>query len=138
MRYAGSQPLGGRVHLGVACAAGQTAAAPDAAPVAVVRNSAGSVVASYTLPPADPAVARGLFARAVHLDRRYAVGTYTAEVSYAVGGAPRLDALAFEVTAGGHPDGAVVAGFHYHRPHAEFQVLQLDSGKLFKGRNPYL
>lgn len=138
MRYAGSQSLGGRIHLGVACVSGQAPVTPDAAPVAVVQDSSGDVVAAYALPPADPSSARGVFATAVHLDRRYAAGSYTAHVSYTVGGAARSEAVGFEVLPGGHPDGAVIAGYHYHRPHAEFQVLQLDSGKLFKGRNPYL
>jgi hypothetical protein len=111
---------------------------PDAAPAARVFDAAGAVVADYALPPLDPVSFPGLFCRPIHLDGRYAPGQYAVRYAWAVAAAPRAALSIFEVRPGGHGDGTFIACYAFHRPHAEMLVAQMDSGKLFRGRNPYV
>jgi hypothetical protein len=135
----GTYMLGDRVCLGIQCEVSRNRPTlPDAAPAAIVYAPDGSALLTYQLPPVDPTGAPGFFTRSIHLDRRYNVGHYQVHIAYTVSGAARCHSQRFEVVAGGHGDGAAIAGYHYHRPHAEYQVLQLDSGKLYRGRNPYV
>lgn len=111
-------------------------AVPDSAPVARVYTAAAATVADYVLPPLDPSNFPGFFGRPVHLDARFGVGQFAVRFAWTVGGLMRAAVKTFAVLPGGHPDGAAIAAYAFHMPQAEYLVLQLDSGKLFKGRNP--
>ena len=136
MRYLGAYQLGDRVSLAVQCRTGQAPIAPDNAPVATVYNTAGTAVATYGVPPIRQEDA--VFGRAIHLNRQYVVGRYAVRYTYQIGGQGRAEIDTFDVVGGGDPGGTVIAGYPFHRPHAEFHVLDLDSGELIRGRNPYV
>lgn len=135
--YLGAYQLGDRLPGAILCR-GSTLlpVAPDLAPTANIYSVSAGPVAQYSLPPADRPGATGLFARAIHLDARFSVGRYAVHYSWLVSGAARASCDVFDILTGGHADGAVIALYPYHCPHAEFLVQQLDSRKLVKGRNP--
>jgi hypothetical protein len=136
MKYIGAHQLGDRLGLALQTGTGPTPVLPDAAPTATVVNAAGVVVATYSVPPSRQEDA--YFARAIHLNRQYVVGRYAVRYAYQVGGQNRTELDVFDIVAGGDPGGAVIAGYPFHRPHAEYHVLDLDSGELIRGRNPYV
>jgi hypothetical protein len=136
MRYIGAYQLGDRISLAVQCRTAQAPVLPDDAPVATVYNTAGTAVASYGVPPSKQQ--QSLFARSVHLNRQFVVGRYTIRYAYQVSGQNRAEIDVFDIVGGGDPGGTVIAGYPFHRPHAEFHVLDLDSGELFRGRNPFV
>lgn len=78
----------------------------------------------------------GFFGHTIHLDNRFAVGRYGVRYSWTVSDASRMLLDTFDVLENGNGDGVVIAMYHFHRPHAEFLVQELDSRKLIKGRNP--
>jgi hypothetical protein len=128
--------LGDRLGLALVCTNAGIPALPDAAPTAAVYDSAGRHVVTYSIPPVRTEDA--MFARAIHLGRLYVIGRYAARLSYAVAGLQRVGLVVFDVVAGGDPAGAVIAGYPFHRPQGEFHVLDLDSGELVRGRNPFV
>jgi hypothetical protein len=128
--FIGAYQLGDRVPLAVL-----TDALPAAAPVAVVHGETGPVY-STLLPQIDRAGAPRLFTRSVHLDARWTPGYYSVQYAWTVAGSGRALVDTFQVLPNGHRDGAVIALYAYHRPHADFLVQQVDSGKIVKGRNP--
>lgn len=136
MLYLGSYQLGDRLGLGVQSAVALAPSPPDDAPAATVYNANRQAVASYLIPPAD--VPAAYFAAAVHLDRRYHVGRYAILVTWVAASVSRSSAAVFDIVPGGDPAGAVIAGYAFHRPHAEYHVLDLDSGELVRGRNPFV
>lgn len=136
MKYLGTYQLGDRLGLSVQTRTGQAPALPTDAPVATVYNVAGNVIATYGVPPCRQDEA--MFARAVHLNRQFVVGRYTVRYAYQVSGQNRAEIDVFDIVGGGDPGGTVIAGYPFHRPHAEFHVLDLDSGELVRGRNPYV
>lgn len=135
--YLGVYQLGDLLPLSVLTADADGATAlPDAAPEATLFNPDGTVALTLSLPPVDPSAAPGLFGHSFHMDGRLAEGPGRVRYSWAVSGVPRSREGFYEVVAGGHADGAVIAGFAYHRPHGEFIVMETDSSKLKRGRNP--
>lgn len=135
--YIGSYQLGDRLPVSVLCQDGDgLPTLPDAAPHVSFYKSAGGPVMTAAVPPADERAARGLFASSVHLDERFAAGSYVAEYSYTLSGSAVVSTDVFTVLPNGDPGGSVIAVYHYHRPHAVFLVQQLDTGRLVKGRNP--
>lgn len=137
--YRGRYQLGQEVPLGVLCLnAADTPTAPDRAPTMKVWDAAGTRVADLAIPALDRYAVTGLFRHRLFLDGRFAAGRYTVTYHWNAGSFVGLDADTFEIAAGGHADGSVVAMTWYHRPQAEFIVQQLNSGAIVKGRNPRL
>lgn len=135
--YLGEFMLGDRVPLGLMCQEPTgLPVLPDAAPYASVMNTDGEIAVSLRVPPQDVATAPGVFGIALHLDSRFSIGRYSAHYSWTDGGESRVGVDVFDVIPGGHPDGAIIALYPYHRPQAEFLIQQTDGRKLLKGRNP--
>lgn len=138
MCYLGDFQLGDRLPIKVLCTnAAGLPISPDEAPTASFY-AAGSATAAFSvaLPAADPTDATGLFLLAVHLDGRLSEGNYAVQLAWTVSGSPRAELRKFTVIPGGNKDGAVVAMYHYRRPHADFLIQQTDGRKLLRGANP--
>ena len=109
----------------------------DGPPAVTVYDDAGAKVASGAVPLLDRYRQPGWCGYRLRLGA-LGVGHYGVTFGYSVGGSARLDAATFEVVAGGHADGAVLAMTHYERPHAAFLVHQAESGTRVFGRNPWV
>lgn len=136
MAYRGRHPLGSRLLLGVRCLNGSgTPTLPDNAPVALVYSSTG-LVASLRLPVVDRQDVTGWFAQPLLLDSRFAAGPHRVVYQYSLSGTAGGQSDHFEVVPGGHADGAGLAVSYYSRPASDFVLLQTDSGRLLRRRNP--
>ena len=88
------------------------------------------------IPVKDPDLVTGQFLFRVFLNHDFSVGRYTVHYTWAYSSNTYIDIDTFEIVAGGDPDGAINSMYFYHRPHADFVVYQLTSGKIQKRRNP--
>jgi hypothetical protein len=133
----GRYQLGEEIPLSVLCVDADGAPAnPSVAPHMDIYRGATQVLAGKLLPQLDPGGATGLFGLRLFLGADFSEGRHTVVYRYLTGSYLGQQTEEFEVVAGGHRDGAVLAMHWYERPHARFVVQQLDSGKLVKGRNP--
>lgn len=139
MIYLGRQPLGGTVHvfLRTKDEVG-TPSLPEDAPRLVVFDSAGDQVLNTRMPILDRRQLTGLFHLPVFLGHQFSAGHYSVEMNYQVDTHFGLEQAEFEVLAHGHTDGHILAMHFFRRPHADFLVWQTESGKIKKGKNPYL
>lgn len=134
--FRGRVQLGEHIALGVLCLdASDTPTAPDAAPLLEIFSGTAKVLAK-TIPALDRFGTTGLFQIQQFLDERFAAGQYKAIYRWDIGSYEGMAEDTFEVVAGGNADGQIIAMHYYKRPHADFIVSQLNSGKLVKGRNP--
>ncbi len=135
----GRYPLGGTVHLYLVCTDGARAPAlPDNAPRLAVFDSSGNRVLTKQIAIQDRYQVTGLFHHPLFLGAPFGTGHYGVELSYSISGAPFLETAAFDVTGDGNVEGDTLAMYFFRRPHADFVVWQTESGKIKKGRNPYL
>ena len=109
---------------------------PAAAPHLDIYSSTAKVVEGQLLPVMDRTGVTGLFGHRMRLGGEFSPGRYSVVYRWKVGDYYGQSTDTFEVVAGGHGDGTVIAAHWYERPHADFLVLQLDSGKLVRGKNP--
>lgn len=138
MNYQGRHMLGKRLSLAVRCRdSSGVPALPDQAPVALVY-SGSALVLSLRLPIRDRQDLTGWFAGSLLLDSRFATGRYRIVYQYAVSGTAGGDTDCFEIVQGGQADGAGLALIYYSRPASDFCLLQADSGRLLRRRNPRL
>jgi hypothetical protein len=138
MSWLGTYPLGGTAHcyLRTKNSSG-VPTAPDDAPRIVVLGSSGEVYNSR-MPALDPFQITGLFHTPLFIGAGFAAGHYSAVMTYDVGSHSGIEQLEFEVKANGDVEGNILAMHFFRRPHADFLVWQTESGKIKKGRNPYL
>jgi hypothetical protein len=134
--YTRAYQLGDEVPILLLCRNGDDPAYPDAAPRATVYDEDGDAIADFYLPVIDKAEVAGLFLGYVYLGAEYAAGVYTVVSRWQVGLFNGLDAMRFEIVAGGGESGQVIAMHSYERPQSDFIVQQRTSGRLYKGRNP--
>lgn len=138
MSYKGRYILGDTVPLDVWCrSSAATPTEPDQAPVAIVCSDTAQVLVQR-LPICDRYGITGYFHYPLRLDGRFAAGSYRVLYQYSIGGTAYGHAESFEVAAGGHADGPALALFYYRRPTSDFVVLQADSGRIIRRRNPRL
>ena len=122
--------------------ASDVATVPDNSPLAVIWGPSNTKVESFKIPVAERyttigAVAGALFAHFLRLGNAYATtGPYQVVYHYVAGTHTGIEVDDFEVVAGGHKDGNVIAAYWYQRPQAAFVVQQYDSGRLKASRNP--
>jgi hypothetical protein len=102
----------------------------------VVRDSSNADVVSKPIPLLDKTIQLGLFAYHIFLDDNFSVGSYTVDLFYAVGSKNGIETHNFSIIAGGDPNGCALGMYWYHRPHADFVVYQVESGKILRGKNP--
>jgi hypothetical protein len=138
MPYIGRYTQGGQCPLTLACVdVNGTPSLPAAAPTVQVRSDSGFIQA-ITLPILDRYGATGLFQYSLPLGSSYPSGRYRVTYHWTVGSFVGTTEDNFEVAAGGDAAGAIIAAQWYERPHANFLVLQTDTGTLLFGRNPGL
>lgn len=109
---------------------------PSVPPLMRVRDSSNAIVMSKPIPLLDKSIQIGLFAYHILLDDTFSVGAYTVDLFYTVGAKNRIESHNFSILPGGHPDGCALGMTWYHRPHADFIVYQVETGRILKGKNP--
>ena len=98
--------------------------------------SASALVLNQEMPLVDKQIQVGLFCYHLFLGDVFAEGPYSYDTVYIHGGAVFMNTGRFDVIAGGNVDGQTLSVHYYHRPHADFIVSQVESGKLLKGKSP--
>lgn len=110
---------------------------PDYVPTIKVRRSDGTVVYSGLMPIVDKTDDRlGLFASRVFLGSGMSAGAHTIEMNYKAGTKFGVESRTFDIIAGGHSRGQVLAMHYLHQPQADFVVYQVESGLILRGKNP--
>ena len=135
--HRGRFQLGEHVPLAVLCrnSSGQPAA-PDAAPQVDVYSDTTHPTTGKAIPAQDKSLVTGLFTYRLFLGSGFVVGRYTVTYHWVIGANHGMQVDDFEIVGGGHEDGEVISMYFYDRPHADFIVQQLSSGKVVRGRNP--
>lgn len=113
---------------------------PQAEPVATIYRDGAALtrVKQVALAAHDRGAVAGAFRLPLFLGAEFSTaGRYLAVIRWATaGGAARCRTDCFHVLPGGDADGAVVALTFVARPDANHLVMQTDSGRLVRGRNP--
>lgn len=109
---------------------------PDDVPRARVYEANNTLVGQYDLPILDQYTQVGLFLFPLFLGNGYATGNYNVLYTYDVASFSGLEVGTFDIVAGGHVDGHILAATFYKKPHADFIVYQTETGKIKSGRNP--
>ena len=134
--FRGDVQLGQEVVLGLQCHdTNMVPVVPDSSPVIDVY-APGHVISAKKIPVMDRSGVKGYFQYGLFLDQKYTVGQCLVTYRWTTGAYQGYCEDTFMILPGGHPDGSVISLSWYHRPHANFLVAQLTSGKLVKGRNP--
>lgn len=138
--FRGRFQLGTEIPLSVLTVNGSNVpSAPTVCPRIEVWSTTAKVVSDKLIPVMDrygTEVDATLFAYNLFLGGGFAAGLYTVYYRYLLGTYEALVEDTFEIVAGGDKDGAVISMYYFDRPQAKYVVMQLDSGKLVKGRNP--
>lgn len=135
--YLGRTQLGQTLPLWLQCCnASGVPTVPDDPPS--VRVYAGaSLVTAGEMPVHDRYQQTGLFFLPLFLGSGFTTGSCQAVFLYRVSSFYGLEAVNFDIVAGGHQDGAVTGLYYYQRPQADFLVQVLgETGQIVKGRNP--
>lgn len=136
MDYYGRYIPGDTVGLAVVCTdANGVPTLPDQAPVAVICSGSAQV-ATLRLPVHERHVVTAFFHHPIQLDTRFATGHYRVVYQYTLSGVAFSKVASFEVAAGGHADGPGLALFYFARPASDFVLMQADSGRIIRRRNP--
>jgi hypothetical protein len=113
---------------------------PQAEPVATVYQDGLTLtrIRQVTLAAHDRGGATGAFRTPLFLGTEFsAPGRYLVVIRWVTEeGVPRCRTGAFTLLAGGSADGAVVGMVFVSRPDANHLVMQTDSGRMKRGRNP--
>lgn len=118
--------------------ASRTPVLPDAAPIALISRS-GSPIQSLRLPIRDRYQVVGFFQIPLLLGTLYPAGQYRVVYQWLIGGNPYSELASFEVVGtAGHPDGAGLSMLWYARPTSDFVLVQCESGRIIRRRNPRL
>ncbi|MFO0899366.1 MAG: hypothetical protein U0836_18225 [Pirellulales bacterium] len=135
--FIGRFQLGDFVTLVVWCrdSAG-TPAVPTAHPQAKIYDAAGSLVQTHDLPLVDSADTTGRFRFELPLGTQYAVGYYDVKIDYTISSVVYSELMSFQVLAGGHTDGSLIAAELYNSPNSPWLVAETDRGTLLAHRNP--
>ncbi len=116
------------------------AADPLAEPVATVYRDGATLtrVRQVTLAAHDRGAAAGEFRASLFLGAEFSTpGRYLVVIRWVTaGGVARCRTGSFYVLPGGSADGAVIGLAFVSRPDANHLVMQTDSGRMLRGRNP--
>lgn len=138
MAYLGKYQLGQTLQLRLLCSdASGTPTAPTFNPQVQVWSATAKVLAAL-MPIQDRYVQSGVFRYPLQLGAAYSVGYYSVVYHFNVAGYFGVETDNFEVAAGGHADGDVVAMCFFDRPHAKFIVHATNTGRIIQGKNPTL
>lgn len=113
-----------------------TPAVPSSHPEARIYDAAGTLVQTHSLPLVDSADTVGRFRYELPLGTQYAVGYYDVKIEYTISAVVYAELMSFQVLAGGHTDGALIAAELYNSPHSPWLVAETDRGALLAHRNP--
>lgn len=138
MEHIGRFAQGDTLALSVWCldSAG-TPAEPTNAPVATICSDTAQV-ASIRLPICDRYATTGYFSYPLQLDSRFPAGSYRVVYQYTISSTAYGSSESFDVVAGGHADGPALACYYFARPTSDFIIMQCDSGRVIRRRNPRL
>lgn len=120
--------------------AGRVAEDPAAEPVATIYRDGTtlSLVRQVTLAAHDRGATSGAFRHPLFLGAEFsAAGRYLVVIRWTTAaGVARCQAGTFYLLPGGSADGAIIGMCFIARPDANHLVMQTDSGRMLKGRNP--
>lgn len=131
--------LGETIGLLLACKDGSnTPVVPDNPPQAVLWAPDDTKLLQKEMPILDRYSTTGLFLLPVFLGHQFTTGSYRVTYNWTSGSGTYtgMSEDGFEIVAGGHEDGRVIATHFFQRPDATFVVQQYDSGKVKASRNP--
>lgn len=111
-----------------------TPTAPDAAPVAKIYSSGGSLQETVKLPVLD--ITDNIFGKQHLLGSGYSAGRYLVIYQWVLSSVTYQSSAMFDVVAGGDADGQVVGMKTFLLPTGRHVIYQTESGKLVSGRNP--
>ena len=131
-RFQQGQTLG---MLLVTTDASSTPQKPDRPPVLKIWQGA-TLVLSAEVPMIDRATDLGHFLARVFLGNSFPAASYEVTFQWQVGSYAGMQTDNFDVVPGGSPDGNIMAMYFYRRPHANFVIQSLESGRIIEGRNP--
>ena len=138
MSYRGRYQLGQTVPLFLLTLnAGKIPSVPDDPPAMKIWTG-GTMVKNQAMPVRERYTHSGLFYFDLFLDGAFSAGQYVEVYYYKIGSHYGLATDNFEVVPGGSGDGHVLSAYFYSRPHADFIVHQMESGKIKRGRGPSL
>ncbi len=138
MAYRGRYLLGDRLPLSVLCLNGSgVPSVPDRSPF-VLLFSGSTLIVSYRIPVNDKQRQTGLFQFVQQLDSRFSVGRLRAVYQYQISGTSYGSEDAAEIVAGGDANGAGVGLYYFRAPQADHALVQVDSGRVLRRRNPRL
>lgn len=113
---------------------------PAAEPVATIYRDGTSLtlVRQVTMHAHDRGAVTGAFRLSLFLGAEFSVsGRYLVVIRWTTAaGVARCQAATFYLLPGGSADGAVIGMAFVARPDAHHLVLQTDSGRMLRGRNP--
>lgn len=116
------------------------AADPQAEPVATVYRDGATLtrVKQVTLAAHDRGAAAGEFRLSLLLGAEFSTaGRYLVVIRWVTaGGVARVRTGTFYLLPGGSADGSVIGLVFVTRPDASHLVMQTDSGRMLRGRNP--
>ena len=138
MAFRGRYFLGDRLPLSLLCVNGSgVPSVPDRSPY-VLLFSGSSLIVSYRIPVHDKQGQTGLFQFVQQLDSRFAVGRLRAVFQYKISGTNYGSTDTAEIVAGGDANGAGVGLYYFRAPQADHALVQVDSGRILRRRNPRL
>lgn len=136
MEYRSRYQLGDTVQLSVLTTDNaKLPTVPDKVPVAVVSSDT-ALALSQRLPVQDRYAQTGWFSYPLILDARFAVGVYRVVYQWLLSGVMYTKYESFEVVDGGQSDGPGLSIFFFPRPTSNYVLLQCDSGRVIRRRNP--
>src|SRR5205085_10199998 len=97
-----------------------------------------ALVATIRLPAVDKFARPAYFQFPLLLDARFVAGSYRVVYFWTIAATLYGDADSFEIAEGGQEDGAGLALFYFERPTSSFALVQTDSGRIIRRRNPRL
>lgn len=138
--HRGRYQLGQEIVLGFQARNGSDVpAVPSAVPVFSVYSQSATLIDGKEIPVLDRYGRTGLFQFRLRLSSIFTAGNALYTVSYKATMPDSHIYTAedyFQVIAGGNADGVILSMAYYTRPHADFVVHFLDSGKIQARRNP--
>jgi hypothetical protein len=145
MTHLGNYQLGDHVRLVCECKTSSgVPTEPDSAPTVSVFSPTATIINNKTIPPLDRYNATGVFSYELFLGAStwvpglFAAGKLWVLYNWVIAGVSGADIDCFDILAGGHANGSVIAMHWLEKPHGNYIVMQLNSGRLIKRRNPSL
>lgn len=146
MDYLGRYQLGVHVPLTLFTvdSTGEPLHCDDSPTIKVLAQDGDTIVDTKEIPALNRDRYKGLFHYRLFLganphvpvSEAFAVGRIFIYYEWVIDGTTYGDLAVLDAVASGNDAGAVISMERFDRPHGDFLVMQLDTGKIIAGRNP--